>query len=346
MARSGLTTGTCATAATSAAAQLLIGNNAPAMAEVSLPRSSRLVALPIARTWSTGLAVCATVVKPDNDDPDVTQGAAITVCLEQLATGVQHEFVAGPGVGTITRPGLAFGIGEAAINPVPRQMMAQVLDQTGLGPCRITVSVENGEAMAAQTFNPRLGIVGGISILGTTGIVRPYCRKAMCDAIRVNLAVVRAQSSVTTLVPGNIGFRSATDFFACATDALVEVGNEWEAGLRAAQDSGFAEVRLVGHPGKLAKLAVGEFYTHSHHSTSALPVLQHLAQELGIIYDPAQATAEGFLAQLADADLRTFTSALCERIAQGVRQLWLSRPHLPQPLGVIHLIRMDGRPWC
>lgn len=344
MARSGLTTGTCATAALTAAARLLSGNGTPTAVEVFLPRAGGTVSIPIRQAWQEKSTFCATVVKDAGDDPDVTHGLVIGVRLEQLPTEGQTTFVAGPGVGTITRPGLSFPVGEPAINPVPRQMMIQALQQESVGPCRITVFVEGGEEAACRTFNPRLGILGGISILGTTGIVRPYCRKAMCDAIRVNLQVVRASSLSATLVPGNIGYQSAQQHWLCPPDTLVEVGNEWQAGLLAALQCDFTHLRLVGHPGKLAKMAQGEFYTHSHHSESALPYLHRLARSHGLAPDTAQATAEGFFATLPPEHRTLLSHALRHEIAHSVRTLFQSQSSQAPPHLEIHLIRMDGTP--
>ena len=221
-------------------------------------------------------------------------------------------------------------------------MIAQILDEQGLGPCQVTIAVENGTQVAQQTFNPRLGIEGGISILGTTGVVRPYCRKAMCDAIRVHLQVVRAQTDTVILVPGNIGYHSAHTHWHYPIDHLVEVGNEWAAGLLAAQKQAFSQVVLVGHPGKLAKLAVKAYYTHSHHSPSALPVLHQLAQSLGISYSSDSTTTEGFLSDMSPQFKQQLINRLCIDIEQGVYHLWQTHPPFTPPQVVIHLVSMDG----
>ena len=347
MARSGLTTGACATAAVAAAAQLLRDGVAPSEVVCALPGGEmyRMDVEECGLTYVNGsdAGAFACVRKPDNDDPDVTRGALLRVDLEILPSGTGVVFAAGPGVGTITRPGLSFAVGEAAINPVPRRTMTHTLQKLGFADARITVSVAQGAEIALQTFNGRLGIVGGISILGTTGIVRPYCRKAMRDAIVAHLQMVRASSDHAVLVPGNIGTKGLQAIEGMAAFDSVEVGNEWEAGLRACAQLDFARVTIAGHPGKLAKLANGEFYTHSHHSQSALPLLYGLLDSVGIAADQCQATAEGLFASLTDTHSRQLTKLLRSSIAQGILPLWNQGDALRYtPELQIHFVRMNG----
>lgn len=348
MARSGLTTGACATAAVAAAAQFLREGIAPSEVVCALPSGEQYrmdieACGTLTDVNNTEAGAYACVRKPDNDDPDVTRGALLRVDVELLPKGAGIVFKAGAGVGTITRPGLSFAVGEAAINPVPRRTMTHTLQQVGFADARVTVHVEQGAEIALQTFNGRLGIVGGISILGTTGIVRPYCRKAMRDAIVAHLRMVRASSDHAVLVPGNIGTKGLQAIESVSSLDSVEVGNEWEAGLRACAQLNFTHVTIAGHPGKLAKLANGEYYTHSHHSQSALPLLFRLLNSMGIAADQNQATAEGLFASLTEPQSCQLSTQLRTAIAQGVLPLWLqSENNCYTPDLQIHLIRMNG----
>ena len=179
-------------------------------------------------------------------------------------------FVAGEGVGTVTKPGLQVPPGEPAINPVPRQMIACAVRTVTRRGVRIEISVPGGREIAAKTFNPRLGIVGGLSILGTTGIVRPYCTRALHDALRCALDVAAACGvTAPVLVPGNVGARAARRHFSLRDEQLIEVGNAWDFVLEPVAPRALSAVLVLGHPGKLAKLAAGQWDTHSSRSSQA-----------------------------------------------------------------------------
>ncbi|MEM7379072.1 MAG: cobalt-precorrin-5B (C(1))-methyltransferase CbiD, partial [Pseudomonadota bacterium] len=194
--RRGWTTGACATAACHAACLGLLRGTLPNTVRITLPRGER-PEFTVVRGELSAYSATATVEKDAGDDPDVTHGALISVHLSRNTLGTVR-FFAGPGVGTVTLPGLPIAVGEPAINPVPRQMMTDTL--AGLGAAHgvttgwdVTVSVEDGERLAAQTWNGRLGIVGGLSILGTTGIVRPYSCAAWIHSIHRGVDVARAR---------------------------------------------------------------------------------------------------------------------------------------------------------
>ena len=322
--RTGITTGTCAAAAAKAAATLLAGGAAPDEVEVSLPAGKTIrAAIVFARASADGAA--AAVRKDAGDDPDVTHGMEIVVAASWSGEpGV--TFAAGEGVGTVTKPGLQIPPGQPAINPVPRRMIAAAV-QAALGGegarrgVRVEVSVPGGREAAPKTFNPRLGIEGGLSILGTTGIVRPYCGKAICDSLQCALDVAAACGvRAPALVPGNIGAKAAARHFPLRDQQCIEVGNAWGFALDRLAAAAFDAVLLVGHPGKLAKLAEGQWDTHWTHSRPAAEMVAQLhAETLG---RPAAAspTVEGVFSALQPAEKILLADALAERIRLSVRR--------------------------
>ena len=186
--RYGWITGACATAATKAAYTALLTGTFPDPVTITLPKG-HTPSFPLAARELTNTYAMAAIVKDAGDDPDVTHGALIRSTVTHGPPGSGVTFRAGPGVGTVTKPGLPLPVGEPAINPVPRQLMRDVI---GDGDVVIEISVDNGEELARHTWNPRLGILGGLSILGTTGIVVPYSCSAWIDSIRRGIDVARA----------------------------------------------------------------------------------------------------------------------------------------------------------
>jgi cobalt-precorrin-5B (C1)-methyltransferase len=202
--RRGWTTGACATAATRAAYEALITGACPDPVDIRMPNGAR-VAFAIASFEAGGVTATASVVKDAGDDPDVTHGALIKATVSHGAPGSGVVFRAGEGVGMVTRPGLPIPPGEPAINPVPREMMrwaiAEVAQRFGAsGDVLIEIAVPGGEALAAKTLNARLGILGGLSILGTTGVVIPFSCSAWIHSIHRGIDVARA-SGLTHIAP-------------------------------------------------------------------------------------------------------------------------------------------------
>ncbi|WP_347559010.1 cobalt-precorrin-5B (C(1))-methyltransferase [Robbsia sp. KACC 23696] len=301
--RTGLTTGSCATAATSAAARLLLsgGNahDAPDSIEIVLPKGQH-VTMPIAYcrllsdTPDGPRQAQAGVVKDAGDDPDVTHGAVVFVAL-RLRTEPGVSFEAGPGVGTVTRAGLALPIGEPAINPVPRTMIRSHLQSIAkehgyCGGFVVSVGVEGGAELALKTMNPRLGIVGGLSILGTTGIVRPFSCSAYIASIHQGIDVARANGQVhLAACTGNTSEALARARYGLPDMALVEMGDFAGAVLKHVRRTGHAaavtlpfpdkagmqsipaqplhRLSLVGGFGKFSKLAAGHLDLHSKQSS-------------------------------------------------------------------------------
>ncbi len=315
--RSGFTTGTCAAAAAKAAALLLLGEGPfPEKVEIPLPDGDR-IALPVLYARRTRDRAEAAVRKDAGDDPDVTDGAVIIAALSWIE-GNEIVITAGEGVGTVTRPGLSAAPGEPAVNPVPRSMIREALREVTECGVRVTLSIPGGEELAARTFNPRLGITGGLSILGTSGRVRPFSCPALRTSFRCLLDVA-ASCGVTApvFVPGRIGERAVRRHFHPGPEQVIEVGNEWGFMLDQAREQGFRKLLLLGHPGKLAKLAAGEWDTHSSRSPSALPRVAELASGVLGRPLPESATVEGLLALLGEAERAKVGDVLAGRIRQA-----------------------------
>lgn len=265
--RCGYTTGTCAALAASGAVRLLLSGSAPE--SVSLRTNKGIVVeVPIARSGSDDNSAWCSVIKDAGDDADVTDGIEIAAEVSRTErAGVAIS--GGVGVGRVTKPGLDQPVGEAAINRVPRQMITDaaldVCEQFGYsGGISVIISVPDGEHIASQTFNPKIGIVGGISILGTSGIVEPMSEKAIVDTIQLEQRQVRLQSPDVILTPGNYGQsflkQSGLDSLGIP---IVTISNFVGEALDLAAAQKFERVLLVGHIGKLIKLAGGIMNTHS-----------------------------------------------------------------------------------
>jgi cobalt-precorrin-5B (C1)-methyltransferase len=334
--RTGWTTGTCAAAAAKAAAGLLCGNEAADSVEVALPDGTT-TRLPVIVSRLAADEAVAGVRKDAGDDPDVTHGSTIMASVRWQSSG-DVVFLAGEGVGTVTKPGLQIPPGEPAINPVPRRMIRQAIREVTDKPVAVTISIPGGRELAEQTFNPRLGIIGGLSILGTTGIVRPRCVKALRDALQCALDVAAAcTAKALVLVPGNIGAKAVRARFTLLPEQIIEVSNEWGWVLDRIPDGVFTSLLAVGHPGKLAKLAEGEWQTHSHRSPSAVPYVHRLAVGQGLNPPPPPDTVEGIFMALSPAA----RSALGNALAASVRSAIATKTGNRLPVSVL-LVDMKG----
>ncbi len=313
---------------------LLDHNDNPICVEIPFPSGDRF-SFPI--EWvrrHEGYAESA-VRKDAGDDPDITHGAFV-IARAALCSGEAIVFEAGDGVGQVTKPGLSVPPGEPAINPGPRNMIRAAIREVTDKGVLVTLSIPGGQELAKQTFNPRLGIVGGLSILGTTGRVRPFSCQAIRCSVACELDVAKA-AGIThpVLVPGHIGERSARQHLKLVEDQLIEVGNEWGFALEGLAKYNFEHVLLWGHPGKLAKLAGEEWDTHSSRSRSAIEIIrEHLqggadqggsdipvcakaAQGVADILVCAHAalTAEAFFEQLDESTRTRVANQLSQSIA-------------------------------
>ena len=265
--RCGYTTGTCAAAAAAgAAARLLTGETLPAV-RIATPAGVAVEAELLQHAAGEGWAACA-VRKDGGDDPDVTDGALIFARVERTDTpGIIID--GGEGVGRVTLPGLDQPVGAAAINSTPRRMIGEqmeaVMAKAGYtGGLRAVISVPEGEALAKRTFNPRLGIVGGISILGTSGIVKPMSEAALLDSLYLEMDQRRAAGTEDLLLtPGNYGESFAREVLGLNLDRWCMCSNYLGAAIDHAAGAGFRSVLVVGHLGKLIKAAAGCMNTHS-----------------------------------------------------------------------------------
>lgn len=334
--RTGFTTGTCAAAAAKAAAVVLCGGNPPDRVEVPLPDGTR-VALPVVFVRGNTNSATAGVRKDAGDDPDVTDGCLVTASVDWTDDG-DVTFRAGEGVGTVTKPGLSMSPGEPAINPGPRRMIRESLREVTSRAVTVTISIPGGLKLAEKTFNPRLGVVGGLSILGTSGIVRPFSTTALRDALECALSVAGAcQVEAPVFVPGRIGEKAAKRLFRLAPEQLIETGNEWGFVLDQAAGMPFRRLLVLGHPGKLAKLVGGWWDTHSSRSGSAVPLVQDLASKLLVRTHGEYGTVEGIFESLPDTE-RTI---LADSLAGAVRQAVFNRVSERFPVAVV-LVNMSG----
>ncbi|UOD28451.1 cobalamin biosynthesis protein CbiD [Massilia violaceinigra] len=294
--RRGRTTGSCATAAVKAALGLLLHGARCDAARISLPDGVHFLDVPIQMVdWTGDGAARAEVLKDGGDDPDNTHGATIFAEVRRNDARMVR-FFAGRGVGTATRPGLRVAVGEPAINPVPRQMMRraveEVLDDAMAEPpdsgFDLVIGCENGDVIARKTFNPRLGILGGISILGTSGIVEPMSLSTWIASVEVYVRVALAASTESVAyLPGKIGREFASGVLGLPDERSVQIANFLgdaldftENALREAERS-LDVLWLAGHPGKLAKVLDGFWDTHSSKSNMAMAGVARVVAAMG-----------------------------------------------------------------
>jgi cobalt-precorrin-5B (C1)-methyltransferase len=301
----GWTTGACATAAAKAAYTALVTGAFPDPVEIRLPSGQR-VSFALARQRMEGTQASAGVIKDAGDDPDVTHGALVVATVSNGVPGSGVSFKAGRGVGTVTLPGLPIPPGEPAINPVPRQMMrdaiVEIADAEGAsGDVDVEISIPGGEEMAAKTMNARLGILGGLSILGTTGIVIPYSCAAWIASIHQGIDVARALG--LTHVAGATGRTSETAVrahFNLPETALIDMGDFVGGMLKYLAAHPVPRVTIAGGTGKITKLAQGLLDLHSARGSVDLVTLAEIAREAGASealcedFRSANTTAEAF----------------------------------------------------
>ena len=316
--RTGFTTGTCAAAAAKAATMILCGMAPSLQMEIGLPDGARVV-LPVERAEGDTNAACAAVRKDAGDDPDVTDGCLVTASVKWRNDGTL-ELAAGEGVGMVTRPGLSVPPGQPAINPAPRQMISEAIREITDRGVQVTISIPGGEQLAEKTFNPRLGIAGGLSILGTSGIVRPFSTTALRDALKCALDVAGACNVKSPVfVPGRIGQKAARRHFRLVPEQLIEVSNEWGFVLDEAAKYDFSRLLVVGHPGKLAKLAMEQWDTHSARSRSAVSFVESLIRDLVEESMEPSRTVEGIFSFLGEPNDRKVAETLADLIEQAIR---------------------------
>lgn len=283
--RRGWTTGACATAATKAALTALLTGKFPDPVEITLPKG-QTPTFALALEGLSEHVARAGIIKDAGDDPDVTHG-----CLVVSSVRLRGEpgvvFKAGEGVGTVTKAGLPIGVGEPAINPVPRQMMSGVVEELSQkfelsGGVEIEISIQDGEELAARTWNPRLGIVGGLSVLGTTGIVNPFSCSAWIASIHRGIDVARAQGLRHLAgATGSTSEKAVQDFYGLADQAMLDMGDFVGGLLKYIRKHPVEKVTISGGLAKLTKLAQGAMDLHSGRSQVDFDWLSQLVGDAG-----------------------------------------------------------------
>lgn len=318
--RFGYTTGACAAAGVKAALLFAAGEDWQ-IVEISA-LDGTLLEIPIkgVQRGEDG-AVTAEVVKFSGDDPDITNGVSVFTTLKAVPGLEELSFMAGEGIGRVTKPGLSVPVGEPAINPGPRELIRRVVremtgKETGY---LVTIAIPAGKELSKQTLNPVLGIEGGISVIGTTGVLRPMSEEAFKESLVPQIEVAIAGGcKELVFVPGKIGERVATDW-GLPRAAMVQTSNFIGYMLEAAERLGIRRLLLFGHIGKLAKVAAGIFYTHNRIGDARLETLAAYAAAEGLDSERTERilsanTTEDALTVLREKD-EAFERCVCDRIA-------------------------------
>lgn len=326
--REGYTTGACATAAAKAATMGLLTGEVPATVTIHLPAGRDATFTLHQRRIEDGAVLCS-VIKDAGDDPDVTHGAEICARVSRR-DGPAIELVGGVGVGTVTRPGLGLAIGGPAINPVPRRMITaavtEVAGDISVRGLRVEISVPAGEELAKRTLNARLGIIGGISILGTTGIVKPWSTAAWRASVlqAVDVAAANGVSHIVLSTGGRSEQYAQALLSHLPELAFVEMGEFTGQALRRAAARGIARATLAGMIGKFSKLAQGHMMTHVAGNQVDPTFLAELARAAGAGQAVAGQVATANTARhvqeiIAAAGCRAFFGVLVQRVVAECR---------------------------
>lgn len=343
--RKGFTTGSCAAAAAKAACRMLLSGSDIGSISIITPKGVAFDAV-ILNAERTADSVKCAVRKDGGDDPDITTGALIEAEVRFTCSRVNTDqdnsteediegasvcreiprvrIEGGRGVGRVTRPGLDQPVGEAAINSVPRDMITrevtEVLDMFDCSdPVTVTISVPEGEKLAEHTFNPRLGIEGGISIIGTSGVVEPMSRQAILDTIRVELRQKKAEGHSTAFIsPGNYGLDFMKETYGVDLDRSVKCSNFIGETIDMVCELGFEGMLLTGHIGKLVKVAGGIMNTHSREADCRMEILAAAALKEGAGRDEALRILDCLTTEEAYAVL--IESEIAEKVSQRIMQ--------------------------
>lgn len=325
--RTGYTTGACAAAAAKAAVQALRSRSRVMHVEILLPVGEAVRFTLHSCVLLADSARCS-VIKDAGDDPDVTHGAEI-VAEVFFHKGKKLRILGGEGVGVVTKPGLGLKIGDPAINPVPRRMIAEAVrsaagDKHGYD---VIISVPRGEILAKKTLNARLGIIGGISILGTRGTVIPYSTSAYKNCVAQSIAVAAACGvEVLVLATGGRTEKAARKIFAFGEDAFVQMGDFVAYAMKEAARKGFRKVHVVGMFGKMSKIALGFGQTHARASRLRMDLPAQWAREAGMPAETARKVLEANTArhvfELAPKKfIGSYARRLCEEAARHCREM-------------------------
>ena len=349
--RRGYTTGTCAAAAAKAAAMLALGEEIKEIV-VDTPKGIPLVLDLLDCRTSPKRASCA-VQKDSGDDPDITNGILVYAEVELMESECAEILLeGGKGVGRVTLPGLACPVGQAAINPVPKKMIRQMVSQAFAklgyeGGARVTISIPEGENLAKRTYNPRLGIEGGLSVLGTSGIVEPMSEQALIDTIKVEMDVRKALGAeYLVLTPGNYGETFLKEHFADKDFYSVKCSNFIGESLDYAEGQDFKGILFVGHIGKLVKVAGGIMNTHSKYADARMEILSAHAARFGAEPELIEALLNSVTTDNAYEVLETYSTELKEQVIKSLMDKiefhLKSRTHQHMEIGAIMFSNKHG----
>lgn len=350
----GYTTGTCAAIAAKAAVKMLLFNDDVIREQIVTPAGIRINVDIYDIDYSDKFAQCA-VRKDSGDDPDITNGIMVYAKAEFINNDydiIQKEpFIiidGGVGVGRVTKPGLSQNIGEAAINPVPKKMIYeevskvikeyQHINKKNTGAIKITIYVPDGDKIAEKTFNPRLGITGGISILGTSGIVEPMSEKALLQSIEVEMKVVKAAGIKNLIItPGNYGEDFIKNTMHFDLSESVKCSNYVGETIDMAVNMGFESILLVGHMGKLVKLAAGIMNTHSHQADARMEIFTAHSALCGAPVDVLRQIMNCITTDEAVniINVYDFYDDVCKSIMEKIDFHITARVHNELPIGAI-----------
>ncbi len=353
--RQGYTTGTCAAAAAQGAVVFAFSGNIPKTAHIHTPKGTdlELTLLEAERGYTKEGQVYATcaVKKDSGDDPDVTNG--VLVYAKVVLEPEKEEdvcLIGGLGVGTVTKPGLACAVGQPAINPTPRHMIEQQMRQAieefdYHGRVTVEISIPEGIEIAKRTYNPRLGIVGGISVLGTSGIVEPMSEQALIDTIKVEMNMQKAAGAEYLLItPGNYGETFLKNTMKLEKLYTVKCSNFLGEALDYAEECGFKGILLVGHIGKLVKVAGGIFNTHSKYGDARLEIMSAHAALQGAQQKTIEAlmkclTTDDAISALDQVQLREKTiKSILEKLDYHIKE----RTHKSMEIGAVTFSNQYG----
>ena len=330
--RCGYTTGSCATAAAQAAAIYLLTGRLPTCIELDTPKGIRLSLYPQDARLEPNAAECG-IVKDSGDDPDVTNGIVIYAKVTCISNGI--EITGGQGIGVVTKPGLSVPVGQAAINPAPRAQIKEALRKVAhengyTGGFAVKIFAPQGEQIAKRTYNAHLGIINGISILGTSGIVEPMSETALIKTIHLEMdSLYMAGERKILLCPGNYGTDFAKNTLGLELEKAVKCSNFIGEALDYAVWRGFKQIFLVGHAGKLVKIAAGVMNTHSAVADGRQEIFTAHAALYGARQETLQAlmcatTVDACLAILDSVGLR---DPVLQSVGRAIEQKLQHRVH-------------------
>lgn len=341
--RGGYTTGACAAAGVKAALLFEAGHMADEVELTALDGTP--LTIPVENVEKLPDGIRAEIVKFSGDDPDITNGVSVFTTIKHLPDGKGIKFKAGIGIGRVTKPGLSVPVGEPAINPGPRQLIQQVVkEMLGENPgLEVTISIPAGVELAKRTLNPILGVEGGISIIGTTGVLRPMSEEAFKNSLVPQIDVAKAAGyDSLVFVPGKIGERIAVKY-GLPTDAIVQTSNFIGFMLEAAVKRGTRQVLLFGHIGKLAKVAAGVFHTHNRVADGRMETLAAYAAAEGLPVEGVRrilacATTEDAMTVIEEYGLQRVYRILTERASLRAKRYIFNE----MEIGTI-MVTLDGR---